>query len=188
VDSFAPFVDEVMGTVRRVSDEPVDLDARRADFAALYRAHVSEVFRYVHRRCGDRAVAEDVTQDVFLTAVRTAGDPHSVSIGWLIRVARNRLIDVMRRQARLSDKLGVIHDRAVGLDIHLDAAVVDRLIVVEALRRLSIDHRIVLTLHYLDGYSAPALAEELGRSVRSVEGLLFRAREGLRRELVSNDA
>ena len=124
----------------------------------------------------------------FSTAVRTAGDPHSVSIGWLIRVARNRLIDVMRRQARLSDKLGVIHDRAVELDIHLDAAVVDRLIVVEALRRLSIDHRIVLTLHYLDGYSAPALAEELGRSVRSVEGLLFRAREGLRRELVSNDA
>lgn len=187
MDSFAPFVDEVMGTVRRVSDESVDLDARRADFASLYGAHVSEVFRYVHRRCGDRAVAEDVTQDVFLAAVRTA-NPHSVSIGWLIRVARNRLIDVMRRQARLSDKLGVIHDGAVGLDIHLDAAVVDRLIVVEALRRLSIDHRIVLTLHYLDGYSAPALAEELGRSVRSVEGLLFRAREGLRRELVSNDA
>ena len=43
--------------------------------------------------------------------------------------------------------------------------------------------RLVLTLHYVDGYSVPALAEHLGRSVKSVEGLVTRARRALRAEL-----
>ena len=48
---------------------------------------------------------------------------------------------------------------------------------------MSVEHRLVLTLHYLDGYTVPALAKELGRSVKSVEGLVIRAKRNLQREL-----
>ncbi len=162
-------------------DQSLDHTARRAGFAALYNAHVTEVYQYVHRRCRDRAVAEDVTQDVFLSLIRTVDDPATVTIGWLMRTARNRLIDVMRRHARHADKLRLI--RGEGDQIPLDGIVVDRIAVEEAMGRLSVEHRVVLTLHYLDGYTVPALAKELERSVKSVEGLVTRATRNLRREL-----
>ena len=52
-----------------------------------------------------------------------------------------------------------------------------------ALSELSVDHRLVLTLHYIDGLTVPALAEHLGRSVKSIEGLITRARRELRAQL-----
>ena len=62
---------------------------------------------------------------------------------------------------------------------------VDRVAVEKALSRLSVEHRVVLTVHYLDGYTVPALATDLGRSVKSVEGLVTRAKRNFRRELGS---
>ncbi|MEM7139782.1 MAG: sigma-70 family RNA polymerase sigma factor [Actinomycetota bacterium] len=160
----------------------VDHEARTAAFTALYDAHVVEVYRYVHRRCQDHPLAEDVTHDVFVTAVRTVDDPGTITIGWLLRVARNRLIDLMRRQARYADKLRLIRG-GLSDEIDLGGTWVDRVVVTEALEELSVEHRLVLTLHYLDGYTVPALAHELDRTVKSVERLVDRARRNLRREL-----
>jgi RNA polymerase sigma-70 factor (ECF subfamily) len=174
-----------MGASQSATGEPLDHATRRAAFTALYDAHVNEVYQFVHRRCRDRAVAEDVTQDVFLTAVRTVDDPATVTVGWLITVAKNRLIDVMRRETRRSDKLRVLLGGADDRDAF--GVTVDRVVVEAALARLSVDHRLVLTLHYLDGHTVPALATKLGRSVKSIEGLLTRARRGLRQELGTND-
>ena len=46
----------------------------------------------------------------------------------------------------------------------------------------------MLTLHYLDGYTVPALAEQLDRTVKSVEGLITRARRDLRAALEESAA
>ena len=149
-------------------------------FAELYDAHVDEVYRFVHRRCRDHALAEDITQETFITAIRSTDDPSSISIGWLLTVARNRLFDVLKRQARYMDKL-----RLVGTSdtVGHAAELVERLRVEEALNELSVDYRLVLTLHYIDGLTVSALAEHLGRSVKSVEGLVTRARRELRAQL-----
>ncbi len=95
------------------------------------------------------------------------------------RAARNRLVDVLRRKANYERKL-----RLVGVDAdegEIDVA--DKLRVAGALDELSVDHRLVLTLHYLDGMTVPAIASELGRSEKSVEALITRARRRLRTEL-----
>ena len=118
----------------------------RPDLAALYERHAIEVYRYVHRRCRDAALAEDVTQDTFLAAVRTVDDPGEVTVGWLIRVARNRLLDVLRRQARYEGKLQLASGRSEVADE--PAAVVGRLRMTAALEELRVEHRIVLMLHY----------------------------------------
>ncbi len=115
-----------------------------------------------------------------MTAIRSATDPSSVSVGWLLTVARNRLFDVLRREARREGKL-----RLVGVaetDGH-DAELAERLRVEGALNELSVDYRLVLTLHYIDGLTVPALAEHLDRSQKSVEGLVTRARRELRAKL-----
>ena len=158
----------------------------RPDFAALYEQHAIEVYRYVHRRCRDAALAEDVTQDTFLAAVRTVDDPGEVTVGWLIRVARNRLLDLLRRQARYEGKLQLARwPREVADE---PAAVVGRLRMTAALEELRVEHRIVLMLHYVDEMTVAALAVEMGRTPKAVEALLTRARRALRRELERSDA
>lgn len=158
----------------------------RPDFAALYERHAIEVYRYVHRRCRDAALAEDVTQDTFLAAVRTVDDPAEVTVGWLIRVARNRLLDLLRRQARYEGKLQLAIGRSEVADD--PAAVVGRLRMTAALEELRVEHRIVLMLHYVDEMTVAALAVEMGRTPKAVEALLTRARRALRRELERSDA
>lgn len=155
-------------------------------FAALYEAHAVEVYRYVHRRCRDRALAEDVTQDAFLAAVRTVDDPSSITVAWLIRVARNRLLDLLRREARYESKLQLVGARTDGPD-RLDG-VPDRLRMTAALEALRVEHRIALMLHYVDGLTVAALAAEMGRTPKGVEALLTRARRALRGELERSDA
>lgn len=167
------------GILRGRSLKEVMTDATDA-FAAMYDAHVDDVYRYVHRRCRDHALSEDITQETFMAAARKADGPDSITVGWLITVAKNRLIDSLRRQMRFEDRLHLLavpHSR-----VEL-AELAERLRVEDALAELSVDYRLVLTLHYIDGYTVPALAEEMGRSVKSVEGIVTRARRALRTEL-----
>ena len=150
----------------------------------MYDVHVEEVYHFIHRRCRDHSLAEDITQETFAEAIRSTDDPSSISIGWLLTVARNRLIDVLRRKARHEGKLRLV---AAGSDHTTDVEPAERLRVVKALNTLSLDHRLVLTLHYIDGLTVPAIAEHLDRSVKSVEGLVTRARRELRTKLDDGD-
>ncbi len=158
--------------------------ARTASFADVFDAHVDEVYRFVHRRCRDHALSEDIAQETFMAAIRSTDDPSSISTGWLLTVARNRLVDVLRRQTQYESKLRLVG--AAGDDGH-DAELVERLRVEGALNELSVDYRLVLTLHYIDGLTVPALAEHLDRSSKSVEGLVTRARRELRTKLGEGD-
>lgn len=146
-------------------------------FAQMFDAHVDEVYRYIHRRCRDHAVAEDVTQDTFMAAIRNTRDPSTITIGWLITVARNRLFDVLRRQTKHEDKLRLLAAEERPSTDGIDIA--DRLRVEEALQNLPVHYRLVLTLHYINGMTVRAIADELDQSPKSVEGLVTRARREL---------
>ena len=146
-------------------------------FDDVYDAHVRDVYRFVHQRCRDHALTEDITQETFIAAIKEHDDPSAVSIAWLLTVARNRLVDVLRRNERHERKLRLV-SAAEPETLDLDPA--ERIRVESALSELSVDHRVVLMLHYIDGFTVPALAEHLGRSVKSIEGLVTRARRELR--------
>lgn len=166
---------------RRSRADGADVARSASAIASMYDAHVNEVYRFVHQRCRDHSLAEDITQETFLTAIRRADDPNTISIGWLMTVARNRLIDVLRRDASYESKLRLV--AGGGGSSSSDAELVERLRIEGALNELSVDHRLVLTLHYIDGLTVPELAAHLGRSVKSVEGLVTRARRELRAHL-----
>lgn len=167
-------------------DATGDSSSKRTQFAALYDEHVAEVYRYVHRRCRDRETAEDVTQDAFLAAVRKVEDPREVTIGWLISVARNRLLDILRRQASYDAKLRLVGSAPV--EGEWSGVVADRLRMEEALEEVRIEHRLVLMLHYVEGMTVAELAEQMGRTPKAVEALVTRARRALRAELERTDA
>ena len=119
-----------------------------------------------------------------MTAIRGTHDPSSIKIGWLITVARSRLFDELRRRARHEDRLRLLAGPETGDD---NADLAERLRIERALGELRVDYRLVFTLHYIDGFTVPALAEHLGRSVKSIEGLVTRARRELRAVLEEGD-
>jgi len=150
-------------------------------FVAFYRANVTTVYRYLHRRCRDHAVAEDLTQEVFTELIASGRPVGEFGTGWLVTTAQHRLIDRVRRQERYHERLQLLRG---GLDdTHPERDAVDGLVLAQALGQLGVDQRLVLCLHYLDGLPVADLATRLGRTPKSVEGLLSRARRNLHREL-----
>ena len=83
-----------------------------AALLALYDRAVPQVYGYLLPRCGGVATAEDLTAETFLAAVSAVqrGAVEQMTIAWLVRVARNKLVDHWRRQAREQRKLALVHD------------------------------------------------------------------------------
>ena len=148
----------------------------------LYDAALPQVYGYLLPRCGNRALAEDLTAESFLAAVAAVRKPESptLSIPWLIGVARHKLVDHWRRQEREERNLQLAHDSASDAaddpwDERLDA-----LRARDVLAALGPHHQAALTLRYADGLPVPEVAEYLGRTVHATEALLVRARRAFR--------
>ncbi|MDQ3294285.1 MAG: sigma-70 family RNA polymerase sigma factor [Actinomycetota bacterium] len=152
------------------------------DLLALYDRALPQVYGYLVSRCGDEAVAEDVTSETFLAAVdalRRDAVPN-LTVAWLVGVARHKLVDHWRRVAREDRKLAAVADPDGGEEVDWEARLdADR--AHQVLEQLGPHHRAALVLRYLDGLSVPEVAEILGRTVHATEALLVRARLAFRK-------
>jgi len=140
------------------------------------------VYGYVLSRCGQRALAEDLTAETFLAAVDAVrrDDPPPVSTAWLVGVARHKLVDHWRRQAREERGLNALEAVEGGGEDPWDERI-DALRARDVLEALAPHHRAALTLRYLDDLSVPEVASLLHRTVHATEALLVRARAAFRR-------
>jgi RNA polymerase sigma-70 factor, ECF subfamily len=149
---------------------------------ALYDRALPHVYGYLTARVRDRALAEDLTAETFLAAVRAVKENKvsDLSIAWLLTVARNKLVDHWRRSARDERTLQLARDLETSVvEDDVDARF-DRQRTREVLATLGPHHRAALTLRYLDGLSVPEVARHLDRSVHATEALLVRARRAFR--------
>ena len=168
----------------------------RAAVTAFYREHLDAVYAFVLWRVGgDRADAEDVTQDTFVAALRGVrtfrGD--SALRTWLLGIARNKAHEKLRERGRLEATPDEALGRALGsldavalLDEVARAAETRRL-VVATMAALPSHYRTALEDKYVAGRSLAGMAEAEGRSAKAVESTVQRARvafaETLRRLL-----
>jgi RNA polymerase sigma-70 factor (ECF subfamily) len=159
----------------------VDSEAAQPGFGLLevYDRALPQVYGYLMSRCGERPVAEDLTSETFLAAARQEPEGR-ISMAWLIGIARHKLADHWRRQAREQRALRVVDAEATDSHDPWDAHV-DVLRARQLLGQLAPQHRAALTLRYLDGLSVPEVAAVLERTVDATEALLVRARRELRR-------
>ena len=153
-------------------------------FSDWYDAALPRVYGFVYARtAGDAELAEDVTATAFLEAIRARGSflGRSDPVTWICSIARNRLIDHYRSEAR--DRTRhlrlVVSELAADELVHWDQ-VDDRDAALAALAALPPIERSALILRYLDGYSVRETARLIGRSEPATESLLVRARERVR--------
>src|SRR3954453_2915875 len=152
-------------------------------FDAFYRLNLAIVYGYVLRLCGgnvDRA--QDITQEAWIALVNQvqAGRADHLDVRWLIAVARNRYIDQWRRTRKLESKLGLVWNATRECD---NDDSVTRAQVLERLRELDDDHRVVLMLRYIDGLPVEEIATTISRTTTATYSLLARAREDLKARL-----
>ena len=150
---------------------------------ALYRETIRPLYRFVSRRVGgDVALAEDLVQDTWMRALDSwpaRGVPDE-PLAWLIRVARNSLIDHFRRVSpQLVDPARLDLENAAFTPDAPDLASV----VSWGLARLRRRHASVLEAFYFDGRTTREIAAEWKTSERAVEGALRRARAKLKKTL-----
>jgi RNA polymerase sigma-70 factor (ECF subfamily) len=149
---------------------------------AIYDAALPQVYGYLLPRCGSVAVAEDLTAETFMAAVAATRERRlqTVTVAWLVGVARHKLVDHWRRSGREQRALAAVEGESAGADDPWDG-VLDADAALAALAHLPPPQRAALTLRYLDGLPVAEVAEHLGRSLHATETLLVRARSALRR-------
>ena len=194
-------INEKQEGVNRVGLTAADLaGARRREPAAvtrIYTAYAPALFRFFLAAVGDRPTAEDLTGDVFKSAIeglpRFRGQVETLG-GWLFQIARHDLSDYRRRQARsLVQPLDDLLEEAplaTGADDPEELAIgrIEGDRVLAALRQLSPDQREVLLLRLVADLTAPEVAGILHTSTEAVKALQRRGLASLARVLgVTND-
>jgi RNA polymerase sigma-70 factor (ECF subfamily) len=168
-----------------VNEERAATEDPGAALLDLFDGALPRVYGYVLHRCGQRSVAEDVTSETFLAAVDAVRrvDPPTLSTAWLVGVARHKLVDHWRRQAREERGLRAVDSGADTGGAGEDPwdAELDAIRARSVLADLAPHHRAVLTLRYVDDLSVPDVAVVLERTVHATEALLVRARSAFRR-------
>lgn len=159
-------------------------DPAPPDLLRIYDAALPQVYGYLVRRCDSVDTAEDMTSETFLAAAVAAQRPNPpvIDAPWLIGVARHKLADHWRRQARDRRRLSAAGDAAVTGGSALDPwpATLDRMSAEATLRSLPPQYRHVLSLRYLDDLPVADCADLLGRTLHATEALLVRARTAFR--------
>src|SRR5690349_10381702 len=180
------------------SDQQLVARVRRGDdraFEILYQRYHRRIHAYVLGMIKDHGRTEDVTQEVFVSALRRMRETEQPLAfkPWLYQIAKNSCIDAFRRSRRAEEVSYDADDalapsdqsRLVGSGPSPDAAVaakedLDNLC--GAFGGLSETHHEILVLRELEGLSYQEIGRRMGMSRPAVESTLFRARRRLTEE------
>ena len=161
-------------------------------FERFYRQHVEAVQRFVARRVDDPFLAADLTADVFVAVIASAGSyrrSRGEPVAWLYGVARNVVAGERRRNAKELRNVACVRGRALvdeedlaALHERIDSESSARSLYRE-LSRLPAGERAVLELVALDGLSVGEAGRALGIGGVAARVRLHRARRRLRSRL-----
>src|SRR6266487_459514 len=156
--------------------------SRRQDrlhwLAEIYRMYAADLQYFISHKVGDPTVAEDLTSTVFLKALRWLREDQSAASarGWLYATARTTIVDYWQAQSQYEmHSLSGLEEQLLPSDDTAEASQQVEMRVQYLLSLLPERDRTILTLHYLQGYSAAEIASALGTSAGHIRVLQLRA-------------
>jgi RNA polymerase sigma-70 factor (ECF subfamily) len=179
----------------RLADEELMPLVGRKDpeaFEVLYDRHGGAAYSLAYRIVGDRAAAEEVTQEAFISVWRSGArfDAARGSVrSWLLSVVRNRAIDFLRSKAGKAPKLDFDDESALEqrpASERTEEEALRRETAVEvrgAIGRLPGEQAKVIELAYFGGFSHSEIAEVLSLPMGTVKGRMRLGLEKIRGEL-----
>jgi len=160
-------------------------------FAQLYEEYFNKIYRYVALKIGDKTEAEDMTQQVFLNALKSIssfkwkGAPFSA---WLYRIAHNQVVDYFRKKKKQAATL--LDESLISSDSNPQLAAEHSLDIeqlLSATRRLTAAQREVISLRFAGELSTAQVADIMGKSQGAVKALQHSAIVALRKTLSAGE-
>jgi RNA polymerase sigma factor (sigma-70 family) len=167
-----------------------------ASFDELLRPHLNYLYRLSFRFCGNQHDAEDLVQDLLLKLYPRCVELEKVEKlrPWLVTSLYRMFVDSTRRLKRsplelIDDEVAfydtvVGHERSANQELAEDQRIN---IIQQAFQRLSEDHRVLITLHDIEGYRLVELEQMLDVPVGTLKSRIHRARSRLRTMLENTD-
>ena len=166
-----------------------------ARFDALVRPHITYLYRLAYRFCGNPEDADDLVQDLFIKLFPRCAELEVVEKlrPWLVTSLYRMFVDGTRRQKR--SPLELIDDEAAFYETtggsvespDYELAEDQRIDLMQAaFDRMSDDHRVLLTLHDIEGYRLVELEKMLDVPVGTLKSRIHRARARMRKILESD--
>jgi RNA polymerase sigma-70 factor (ECF subfamily) len=161
-------------------------------FEVFYDRHGGVAYSLAYRIVGERAAAEDVTQEAFISLWRSGArfDSTRGSVrSWMLSIVRNRAIDQLRSKAGKAPKLAfdddaILEQRPAVEQTEEEALALETASEVRgALGTLPNDQSKVIQLAYFGGFSHSEIAEMLGVPLGTVKGRMRLGLEKIRGEL-----
>jgi RNA polymerase sigma-70 factor, ECF subfamily len=149
-------------------------------FRAIVEAYEAPVFNYVLRMVGDRALAEDLTQEIFLRIYQglSGFSLRCRFTTWLFQVAKNRVLDELRARERKPQSVVTLEDLP---PLEVVDAPPERVEAIDAVWRavaqLNPDLKMALLLRDVVGLSYTEIADSLEITLATVKWRIFKARE-----------
>lgn len=167
--------------------EPAERPSGVFSFDQLYELYATDVLRVSYYYLGNREMAEDVTQDVFVKLLtnRPVLEPGREK-AWLLKVALNRCRDLWRSSWVKKVILGHPGFECFPAPDEI-GKMADQYALAEAVSRLKPEFKEVVLLFYYQGFSVTEIADMLGIAEGTVSSRLSRAREKLQKELQGED-
>ena len=192
-------------------DRPAELTAQEALFVSrlqanedaaydeLVRIYSASIYHVAYRMLGDSADASDVVQDIFLKVFRNIGGfkGEAALKTWIFKIAFSEILNRLRwwkRRHRFSTmSLDEQSNGAPAGDYVADCGPTPEEIlqskerekaIQQALSRLSREHRSIVVLRDIEGFSYNEIADVLGISMGTVKSRLARARADLKKSLM----
>jgi len=163
-------------------------------FEQLYANYRERITAFIHSRVRDYGRAEDISQEVFMAALRQlrANDQQVTFKPWVYAIAKNACIDEFRRSARgrevpveTDDDFPTDHRASLSVVPSPSAAIESKQALNDlrgAFRGLSESHHRLIVMRELEGRSYDEIGNRLGMTRQMVESGLFRARRKLTEE------
>jgi RNA polymerase sigma-70 factor (ECF subfamily) len=162
-------------------------------FGLIYDRYVDTVFRFIYFRVGNRQLAEDLTSDTFLRALKRIGSFtwQGRDLGaWLVTIARNLVADHFKSgRYRLEVTTGDVLDadrEDRGPEGSPESAVVDHITnvaLLTAVKQLNPEQQECIVLRFLQGFSVAETAQAMGKNEGAIKALQYRAVRALARLL-----
>ena len=160
-------------------------------FGELYDRYVGLVYRYVYFRVGSAQVAEDLTSETFLRALRriTSFTWQGRDVGaWFVTIARNLIADHYK-SSRYRLEMTTDDISETGARLTTDGpedAVLDGMqntVLLEAVKQLGAEQQECIVLRFLQGMSVAETAQAMGKNEGAIKALQYRAVRALGRLL-----
>jgi RNA polymerase sigma-70 factor (ECF subfamily) len=159
----------------------------------IYNAHHKALFQFVYHKVGDKQLAEELTNDIFLQFIESLRDfRFQASLKtFLFTIARNKIIDYFRKKKIKKILFSALPSfvvdglASVVMEDELDQKELSEKIDM-TLESLPHEYQVVLRLKYMEQKSVHHIAEVLVKTFKSTESLLYRARRAFMEAYQSN--